>query len=44
MKLVPKHRGKIDLLNNTNTIHDRVCKWVTELKDHATNFPNDSRT
>ena len=26
------------LLNDSK--HDRVCKLVTEIKDHAKNFPN----
>ena len=27
-----------------DTKHDRVCKLVTEINDHAKNFPNASRT
>ena len=38
MKFVPQHRDKIDIQNDTK--HDRVCKSVTEIKDHAKNFPN----
>ena len=30
------------LLNATK--HDRFCKSVTEIKDHAKNFPNAPRT
>ena len=26
-----------------DTKHDRVCKSVTEIQDHAKNFPNDPR-
>ena len=32
---------KISLLNDTK--HDRVYKSVTEIKDHAKNFPNAPR-
>ena len=30
------------LLNDTK--HDRFCKWITEIKEHAKNFPNAPRT
>ena len=30
------------LLNDTK--HDRFCKSVTEIKDHAKNFPNAPRS
>ena len=32
----------MDLQNDTK--HDRFCKSVTEIKDHAMNFPNAPRT
>ena len=32
----------IALLNDTK--HDRVCKSVIEIKEHAENFPNAPRT
>ena len=41
MKFVSQHRGKIALKNDTK--HDMVCKSVTEIKDHAKNFPNAPR-
>ena len=42
MKFVLYERGKIVLKNDAK--HDRVCKLVTEIKDHAKNFPNAPRT
>ena len=42
MKFVPYHRGQMALENDTK--HDRFCKSVTEIKDHAKNFPNAPRT
>ena len=41
MKFVSYHRGKMVLSNDTK--HDRFCKSVTEIKDHARNFPNAPR-
>ena len=42
MKFVSQLRGKIALKNDTK--HDMVCKSVTEIKDHAKNFPNAPRS
>ena len=42
MVFVPLHRGKIAFQNDTK--HDRVCKSVTEINDHAMNFPNAPRS
>ena len=41
MKFVSHHRRKIALKNDTK--QDMVCKSVTEIKDHAKNFPNAPR-